>query len=105
MKLKLSDKQTAVALFIKKLISELPHAFDYPYWNMANTSYSQEIAISAISSLKLNGQSAILFLNKAGFTKTNNGLLHLFYNGDVTEGMGTFSGVTKKGKAYIAKYH
>lgn len=32
---------------IKKLIESLPHAFNSLYWNMAETSYNEEILIAA----------------------------------------------------------
>ena len=49
---------------IKQTIHNLPHAFDSEYWNLANTTYKEEVFLSIVLSLKIPKEKALKLQSK-----------------------------------------
>lgn len=77
---------------IKLLLEELPHAFDFPYWDMADTTFKEEIFLAIIRTQKVPKEEALKLQSKI-FPK--NKLLKQILKEEVIECMGCY------GKEYI----
>lgn len=88
----------------KSVLDGLPHAFDSRYWDMANTSYKEEVALSAIETLELKGKEAREFLRYVGLPKKDYPVLHYYFDGHLEYSMGIFYGITAIGKKFIDKH-
>lgn len=83
----------------------LPHAFDYRYWEMADTTYKEEIALSVIEQFKMKPEVAKSFLRKCGLFKNEFPILYYWLDGQIQEGMGVYTGVTEIGKKFMNNYY
>ena len=72
---------------IKQTINNLPHAFDSEYWNLANTTYKEEVFLSIVLSLKIPKEKALKLQSKI-FPK--NILLRQILKEEVVECMGRY---------------
>lgn len=84
--------------------NSLPHAFDYPYWDMANTTYKEEMAWSYILDLGLNVDASKKFLRMCGLPKKDYPILYYVLDGHIKESMGAHYGVTPIGEKFLTKY-
>jgi hypothetical protein len=93
---------TAIQAFIKT-VNALPSAFDYSYWQMGDTSYKEELAITFIEENKISITDAEKMLYKIKLTKRDSPIVHLWLNKHVEQGMGMYVGITDYGKKRLAK--
>lgn len=49
---------------LKGILDRLPHAFDHPYWDMANTSYKDEVFLAIIQEFKIPKEEALKLQSK-----------------------------------------
>jgi len=81
-----------------KTCNALAHAFEYGYWNMADTSYKEELALTFIQENKIDIKTAEKMLYKMGLTKRKSPFVHLCINGHIEERMGMYTHLTQYGK-------
>jgi len=72
---------------IKSILDKLPHAFDYPYWNMADTTYKEELFLAIILTYKIPKEEALKLQSKV-FPR--NKLLRQILKEEVIECMGCY---------------
>ena len=84
--------------------NSLPHAFDSRYWDMANTTYKEEVASAYIEDLKLNNKDAKTFLRYCGLFKKDFPILYYLLDGHIKESMGAHYGVTPIGDKFIEDF-
>lgn len=85
---------------IKEIIDGLPHAFDDLYWNMANTTYKEEVFLSIVRALKIPQQEALKHQSKI-FPK--NKLIRQILKEEVIECMGSY-GAGFMGTSFYGTY-
>lgn len=89
--------KTEIEYFIKT-VNSLPYAFESAYWNMADTSYKEELCICFIEQNNIPINEAEKMLYKCGITKTKNPFVFLYLNKHLEQSMGTYTGITDFGK-------
>lgn len=72
---------------IKLLLEELPHAFDFPYWSRADTTFKEEIFLAIIKVQKIPKEEALKLQSKI-FPK--NKLIRQILKEEVIECMGCY---------------
>jgi hypothetical protein len=72
---------------IKSFIELLPHGFNSLYWNLANTTYSEETFLALIKSLKIKQERALKLQSKIF---PGNRLLRKILKNEVSESMGVY---------------
>ena len=77
---------------IKSLLEYLPHAFGKLYWDLADTTYAEEVFLAIIKTQKIPKEKALKLQSKI-FPK--NKLIRQILKEEVTECMGCY------GKGYI----
>ena len=81
--------------------NNLPHAFEHLYWNMADTSYKEEVVKAIMEEYKLDVESSKWFLRRCGLFKKDSPILYYWLDGHIQESMGAFHGVTDIGNRFI----
>lgn len=81
-----------------KTVNALAHAFNSVYWNMADTSYKEELCITFIEENKIPIVEAEKMLYRVGITKRDNPFVYLYLNNHIEQIMGMYTGVTDFGK-------
>lgn len=72
---------------IRTTLDSLPHAFDYLYWNLADTTYKEEVFLALLKANGIVKQDALKMQSKI-FPK--NRLLRKIIKGEITESMGCY---------------
>ena len=88
----------------KTIKNSLPHAFDSRYWDMANTTYKEEVAKAYIDDLGLNVDTSKKFLRMCGLYKKDFPILYYVLDGHIKESMGAHYGVTPIGDKFIHEF-
>lgn len=85
---------------IKNIIKNLPHAFDYPYWNMADTTYKEELFLSFILVTNTPKEEALIIQSKV---LPKNRLIRQILKEEVIECMGCY-GKNHIGTSFYGTY-
>lgn len=86
-----------ISAFVKT-VNALAHAFDNPYWDMASTSFKEELCITFIEENQIPIKEAEKMLYKCGITKRDNPFVFLWLNNHIEQSMGMYFGITDFGK-------
>lgn len=89
--------KVAINSFVKT-VNALPYAFESAYWDMADTSYKEELCITFIEENNIPLPIAQKMLYKCGITKRNSPFVFLCINKHIHQQMGMYTGITDFGK-------
>jgi hypothetical protein len=98
------QNQLLLKTIAKTIKNSLPHAFNHYYWNLANTTYKEEIAWSYIEDLGLNVDSSKKFLRMCGLPKKDYPILYYVLDGHIESSMGAHYGVTPLGDKFLNRF-
>lgn len=90
---------------LAKIINALPEAFNKAYWNMADTTFKEEIIISSVEEKIISKQDAYKLLRLCKLYKSDSPIVYAWLDGDVDYGMGVFTGITEKGTKIMKTFN